>query len=831
MDASTRHNDHLPPVWNIREARDSRFLLDDRVVDAVRESLRNHPVCIVEPGDSVDGEQLSAQIAREYAYRHANEYQAVWWVRGRREAAMALEYTQFARALEMVAGTESGAFKTVETVVEQLTDHTGWLLIFDDIADPAIVDALLPHPVDGHVIITAHHVTPDTDTPKVIVPQIDPVELARSYTEDDFAPEDVPAPLAHSRFALDILSATARRTEQSMKSMLQTIGNALAKEADPSTNAALQMAIRYPLAVVANEMPAARDYLALCSFIAANDIPRFLFHDGDEIVTPRLARIFEDDHAFRKMIDLLESLGLITHDEHTTTVRPLCQSTLRATMAEKARKSWVNAILRLLVQAFPIETTYREPSKVCAQLVPHVLQATDFAEEEDVSLPLASTLLYRAGLYLHAHDLLTHAQMCYLRSINIAERKLGTVHPDIATRVNSLGIIEHRLGNLDNAQTCFERAFEICETLHGPATQEVYANITDAMLTMPLRNLCLVLEEKGNVARAQRAFEKAMRIFVDVYGWNHSVVAECAHSFGMTWVHLGKYQKAQNCFVKAVRAEENASDCNNEALAKYLDSLGMSLIQNDQHVSAVEQLERSIRLFQAKFGDSDTRLIRPHVHLGHALREIGELDEAEASYRKALLIIEASDTPTDPAELAKLLTNLGAIMLGRNEPGQARSYLDEALQIITNQKGEETRDLIPVLVSLGKALDGLDALAQAKEHYNRALAILTEHDPENVADHATILYRLGRSHELEQDFVSAREFYERAMHMDTVHLGQDHPHVARDSSGLGAVLAKQGDTIVAMGHLTHALDIYETKLGKDHPKTRSTRRKLDKLTM
>lgn len=831
MDDTTRQNDQLPPIWNIRIPRDDRFIDDNKSIQAIHDQLRRAPICIVETPDSAQDSPGASATVREFAYRHADDYQAVWWIQGGHEASMALEYTQFAVALDLVAGVESADFKTVDSVKTMLDDHTGWLLIFDDIADPAIIEPLLPNPVDGHVIITSSHATPETDVSKIVVLPVDAIELAQSYTEDDFAPEDVPEILMHSPFALNILSAAARRTDQSTRAMLHTVGRALREVEDPDYIDAMQMAIRYPLSIVAQEMPPARDFLALCSFLASNDIPRFLFHNGDGIVTPRLARILDDDREFQKMLDFVGDLNIITHDNHTSSVHSSFQAAFRSSMAQNARKNWINAVMRLLDQAFPVETKYKEPSNVCAQLIPHILHATDAAEEEQAALPLASTLLYRAGLYLHAHDLLIHAQMCYLRSINIAERKLGTVHPDIATRVNSLGIVEHRLGNLDNAQTCFERAFEICETLYGPTNEAMYANVSDDMLTMPLRNLCMVLEEKGNVSRAQRAFEKAMRIFVEVYGWNHSVVAECAHSFGQTWMHLGKYQKAQNCFVKAVRAEENAAECDHQALARYLESLGMALIQNDHHESAVEQLQRSFRLFKSEYGDEDIRLARPYVLLGHAFRELSKLDDAETMYRKALSIIENNPDQSQPDELAKLLTNLGAIMLGQSEPGQARSYLDEALELLRNAHGDNAPELITVQVNLGKALDGLDAPSQAKDMYNAALKILQESDTKNFSDHATILYRLGRSHETEGDLGKAQEFYEHAMNIDSQHLGQEHPHVARDSSGLGSVLAKQGDTIVAMGHLTHALDIYENKYGKDHPKTRGVRKKLDKLTM
>ena len=293
---------------------------------------------------------------------------------------------------------------------------------------------------------------------------------------------------------------------------------------------------------------------------------------------------------------------------------------------------------------------------------------------------------------------------------------------------------------------------------------------------------------------------------------------------------LGNFTRAKSCFVKAVRAEENAHNCDNVALALYLHSLGAALLKNKEPDSAVDQLERALRLERTTNGDDSSGIPTALIHLGHAYREVGRLEDAEATYREALNILEQDASDDRGAEIAKLLASLGIVQLGRRQFGQARLFLEQAVARQAELHGDDSELLVTVLVNLGKAMDGLQAPTQAKDSYQRALTILEEKNPENHSDHATILYRLGRSHEMEREYATAVEFYERAMNMGTRHLGQEHAHVARDAAGLGSALAAQNDTIVAMGHLTLALDIYETAMGKDHPKTRAVRKKLDKIS-
>jgi hypothetical protein len=160
MDAATRHNDHLPAIWNLRESKLDRFIDSGNSLETIHETLADNPICIIESPDSASGFHGSTTFAREYAYAYAEDYQAIWWMHGESEAAMALEYTELAVALDMMSDhAVIEKFKTIEEIKSRLSEHTGWLLIFDDVPDPAMIEALLPNPVDGHVLITTSHPT------------------------------------------------------------------------------------------------------------------------------------------------------------------------------------------------------------------------------------------------------------------------------------------------------------------------------------------------------------------------------------------------------------------------------------------------------------------------------------------------------------------------------------------------------------------------------------------------------------------------------------------------------------------------------------------------
>jgi len=507
----------------------------------------------------------------------------------------------------------------------------------------------------------------------------------------------------------------------------------------------------------------------------------------------------------------------------------IVQEAIREQLPEEALKAWANAAVRLVGGVLPFQQHYRVPIPACNRLLPHGLAATQYAEEVDVARESSALLLYHIGLYLHGRNALKEAKTCYLLSIAIGHKAYGVTHPSFATRINSLGIVEHELGNLREAKECFEKAFEICEALFGPLHEAVYSVEDDAMLTMPIRNLCTVLEELGDIDAAQFTYERAMKIYLEVYGWNHPTVAECANRFGRTWHRLGRLAKARNCFEKAVLAEESCADADGVRLALYLNNLASTLLEANEPTLARERLERALRLDRQAFESPHLAIGRDLANLGNANRLLRHLKEAEKCYREALDNLQEGEEP-DSIDQTTLLNNLGVVLLDLRKPTEARTQLERAFQLTADRHGEYSIESVRILINLGRAYDNLDSHTEAMHRFSRALGIVERDNGKESERQATFIYRMGRSHHAHSEHDQALQHLQRAMKIDTKLFGEQHPAVARDAFAIGNVLASKNDTIVAMGHLTLALDIYENTVGKNDPRARKVRKRLDELS-
>lgn len=149
-----------------------------------------------------------AALAREYAVRFGGDYDVVWWVpaESRESAGQALRRLGEALRREGLANGSTparrGAVAAEEQrlgardVVDLLDDPTfghPYLLVYDDVRDPDLLDDLMPAGPAGHVVLVARPGARRSAGDEVVVGRLSPEEAVRLLR--DFVP-DLAAPHA-----------------------------------------------------------------------------------------------------------------------------------------------------------------------------------------------------------------------------------------------------------------------------------------------------------------------------------------------------------------------------------------------------------------------------------------------------------------------------------------------------------------------------------------------------------------------------------------------------------------------------------------------------------
>ena len=161
-----RYPGTLPPVWTVRHQRNRDFTGREEILESVRSKLSSGSRAAVTQAIAGLGGVGKTQLAIEYAYRHAAEYDAVLWVGADGAEQAAANLAQQAVAIPQLGVTvETPQDDALRAVLAWLEHTPGWLLIFDNANHPNDVRPLLPRSLGldgtvgrgGHVLITSRH--------------------------------------------------------------------------------------------------------------------------------------------------------------------------------------------------------------------------------------------------------------------------------------------------------------------------------------------------------------------------------------------------------------------------------------------------------------------------------------------------------------------------------------------------------------------------------------------------------------------------------------------------------------------------------------------------
>lgn len=137
----------LAPYWGVPLPRNSCFTGREALLEVLHQQLgvqqgevRTHAMALQGLGGVG-----KTQIALEYAYRHALEYSAVFWIAAETEEQIVSSLLRIAGLLQLPARHAPEQQHVVAAVHRWLTTHSQWLLLWDNLDDLDLLPQYLPH--------------------------------------------------------------------------------------------------------------------------------------------------------------------------------------------------------------------------------------------------------------------------------------------------------------------------------------------------------------------------------------------------------------------------------------------------------------------------------------------------------------------------------------------------------------------------------------------------------------------------------------------------------------------------------------------------------------
>lgn len=268
----------------------------------------------------------------------------------------------------------------------------------------------------------------------------------------------------------------------------------------------------------------------------------------------------------------------------------------------------------------------------------------------------------------------------------------------------------------------------------------------------------------------------------------------------------------------AIKARYGTDHENYAAALNNLAFLHATLGQYDE---AEELFKRALALREKNAGPNDLQVAKTLDTLSQMYVNQSRLGEAEPLMRRALAIAEKTLPGTDPY-VSKLVNDLAVVVEQQGKYLESEGYYKRAIANLELVKGPNNVEVARALGNLAVTYQHLGRYEEAVELHRRALPILEKSLGRNHPDVATQLGNMAGLLQALDRYKEAEDVLKRALAIREKTYGASHPDVATALSELASVYGSLGRPAEAEASYRRALAIFEKFHGADHPEVANT---------
>lgn len=773
------------------------------------------------------------QIALEYAYRYKDEYYFILWANADSKSSLISDFVSMARALRLPERDLPDYDQVVAAVKLWLQDNTHWLLILDNVNDPAMASDFIPVGSNGDVLITTCAYAMGTIAQNVVVGNLEPRDGAKLLANrlktvlegktlemlsdvDRNAVEKISRDIDGIPLALDQAGAYIEKMQCTLADYLKDYSDSrrravLLRERGTPTFAhpdSVMATWLLSFENVSKANPAAADLLRLSAFLSSESIPEEIITKGTVYLGPRLGPVAASPFDLDRAIEELHKFSLISRnaDKNTLSMHSLLQEVLKSVMQDDdERRLWAERTVRAVNHIFPDEEF--SVWEQCERYSSQAIGCADLIKEWNMQFPEAARLLHEAGSYLFERAQFEQAKALYEQALTIRKSILEPDDLQIARSYNDLAWYYRTVSEYEQAEELFKQALTIREKQLGP---------DDPQVAQTLNGLAWLYYNRGKYKEAEPLYQHALAIRERALGPDDPDVAISLNNLAWLYYMQGRYREAEPLYQRALAIREQILPPTYPDLADGLDNLARLNYAQSNYERAEILYKRALAIREQAFGEHHPDLALSYNELARLYYAQGEYEEAEKLYLLALVTRQRLLGQGHP-HVARTLNDLGRLYRAQGKYQEAEQSFLRSLAIRERVLGLEHPDVAQTLNSLARLYRTQGKYRESEQLYLRAMRISKQALSPEHPDVAQILNNLARLYRIQGKYQESEQLHHEALAFRSKALGDEHLDVAQTLNNLVKLYRLQGRYAQAEQLSKRAYALWEKTLGPKHP--------------
>ncbi|MEO1353867.1 MAG: tetratricopeptide repeat protein [Cyanobacteria bacterium J06635_15] len=629
-------------IWNVPYERNTFFTGREKVLQNLSKRLTQNSEVALSQTQAISGLGGigKTQTVVEYAYRHREDYRAIFWVRAETELEVSISFIEIARLLDLPEQNASDPYDAIQAVKHWMEVSSGWLLIFDNADRPEQIKSFRPCKGQGHILLTSRAQTFDVlgiskpvSLEKMSAEEAEGFLFKRTGRPVNEIPERaaataLAAELGYLPLALEQAGAYILAKQISFEDYLKSYRKRkllLLQKAWPVVgnypeSVATTWALNFQ--AVENYSKAAGELLRVSAFLNPDEIPYEVFEKGagalGNLLAEALANMADDPVVFSDVLAPLIRYSLIQTDPglRTYSIARLVQEVVKDELDEESRRRWAKCTIGALTQAFPI-SEYSNWLQ-CERLLPHATAATHLAHRYHIESETAALLFYKTGYYLDERARFKDAEHLLLNSLRMRQQLLGDKHPDIATSLHNLAALYYKQNRYDEAEPLSLKALTMRKQILGHRHPDV-AN--------SLNNLAALYDQQGRCDEAEPLFLEALEIQKQLLGNQDPCVASSLSNLAMLYKEQSRFDKAEPLLLEAINICKQLFDGPHPYVGRFSDNLASLYRAQGNREKAKRTYVEALEILEQTLGTEHAWTLRCRKNLETLLKKTKRLPQ------------------------------------------------------------------------------------------------------------------------------------------------------------------------------------------------------------